>query len=320
MVMSHIIVQRILERSPETKIDMLAPRASLPLVERMPDVQSGILIDQGHGELGLGYRRSLGEKLSSEDYDQAIVTPNSFKSALVPFFAGIPLRTGFLGEYRYFLLNDIRLLDKKRMPRMVDRFAVLSGPAKPGTDIKSNETPVLSVDKDNQERLVGMHGLKAGGSVTGICPGAEFGDAKKWPDSHYITLCQSLVAKGDQVWIFGSPADEECGSAIAEAVGEGARNLAGKTTLPDAIDLLALCNTVVTNDSGLMHIAAAVGSRVVALYGSTSPEFTPPLSVGAEIVSLNLECSPCFKRECPLGHKNCLVNLTADQVVEVVNG
>lgn len=317
MVMSQVIVQRIKHRSPETEIDMLAPGATLPLVERMPGVRRGILIDQGHGELGLGYRRQLGLQLKAEQYGQAIVTPNSLKSALVPFFAGIPVRTGFLGEYRYFLLNDLRLLDPRRLPRMVDRFAALAGTGEDG--VEAGETPLLIVNEDNQARLIEVHHLGREKPVLGICPGAEFGDAKKWPDSHYIELSRSSIARGQQVWIFGSPADASSGEAIAEAVGQDCINLAGKTTLPDVIDLLARCETVVSNDSGLMHIAAAVGSKVIALYGSTSPEFTPPLSVNAEIVSLELDCSPCFKRDCPLGHKDCLVKMSPSSVIDVID-
>ena len=147
---------------------------------------------------------------------------------------------------------------------------------------------------------------------------SKFGDAKKWPESHYISLGRELVRDGDQVWLLGGPGDEASSAEIAKGVGAGCTNLTGATTILDVIDLIGLADRVVTNDSGLMHVAAAVGTRVIAIYGSTSPLFTPPLSDDAKIVSLQLDCSPCFKRRCPLGHKNCLKKLTSDQVHSVL--
>ena len=313
MVMSQVIytgLRRKYAGAGSLLIDVLAPAATLPLVQRMAEVDRGILLDQRHGQAGFGYRMRLGRRLAENGYEQAIVIPNSMKSALTPFFAQIPQRTGFLGEYRYFLLNDVRLLDKKRLPAMTDRLLAL-------TDLgrEALEPPRLLIDEENRARFLAEHGLATDRPVTGLCPGAEFGDAKKWPEAHYAALAQSLTAAGRHVWLFGSPADAATGAAIAAGVGAGCTNLAGKTSLLDAVDLLSLCDRVVTNDSGLMHIAAAVGARVVAIYGSTSPEFTPPLADAAALVRLGLDCSPCFRRECPLGHKNCLVQLTPDQVL-----
>ncbi len=313
MIMSQVIYSSLRQSSEDLLLDVLAPKATLPLVQRMPQVSRGIHMDQTHGQLGFGYRRALGHKLAENEYDQAIVTPNSLKSALVPFFADVPKRTGFLGEYRYYLLNDIKLLDKKRLPLMTDRFMALVD--QPGSAMAK---PKLLVDSGNAERFLADNGLKLDRPVIGFCPGAEFGDAKKWPEKHFASLARSVLEKGYQVWIFGSPADAETGRTIANEVGEGCTNLAGKTSLLDAIDLISLCSTVVTNDSGLMHVAAAVGVKVAALYGSTSPGFTPPLIDTAEIISLNLSCSPCFKRDCPLGHKNCLTQLEPAQVLEVL--
>ena len=309
MVMSQVIYSGLRADNPDIEIDVLTPRATLSLVQRMPEVNRGILIDQRHGQFGFGYRRALGGKLAENRYDRAIVTPNSLKSALVPFFADIPRRVGFLGEYRYFLLNDIRLLDKRRLPLMTDRFLALIDKTR-----AQMIRPQLMVAQDNQTRFIRESGLDLSKPVVGFCPGAEFGDAKQWPESYFAELGRRLVAQGKQVWILGSPADEQTGAIISDGIGDGCTNLSGKTTLPDAIDLLALCESVVTNDSGLMHIAAAVGTPVTAIYGSTSPDFTPPLSDRAKIVRLGLDCSPCFKRECPLGHRNCLNRLSPDLV------
>lgn len=310
MIMSQVIYASLRNSYQDLKIDVLAPRATLALVQRMDQVNRGILIDLDHGDFGFAYRKNLGRQLARERYDQAIVTPNSFKSALVPMFAGIQRRTGFLGEYRYFLLNDIKLLDEKRLPLMTDRFLALAG--KVSSDLIR---PKLLVDKGNQSRFLDLHRLELDKPIVGFCPGAEFGDAKKWPEQHYIEVARQLVSTGHDVWVFGSPADAGTGRAISDAVGDGCTNLAGKTSLLDAIDLLALCSRVVTNDSGLMHVAAAVGVKVVAIYGSTSPGFTPPLIDDAKIVRLDLDCSPCFQRECPLGHKDCLNKLGPDKVL-----
>lgn len=309
--MSQVIYSALREEYPDIEIDVLAPSATLPLIRRMPEVNRGILIDQTHGQFGLGYRFRLGAELEKNNYDWAIITPNSLKSALVPFAANIPLRTGFLGEYRYFLLNDIKLLDKDRLPLMTDRFLALVG--KTSAEIIP---PKLGVDTESRASFLARHQLANDKPVIGFCPGAEFGDAKKWPETHYGALAKQLIGQGYRIWIFGSPADQATGETIVGLAGQDCINLAGKTSILEAIDLLAICQTVVSNDSGLMHVAAAVGTRVVAIYGSTSPGFTPPLSEEAHIVSLALDCSPCFKRTCPLKHKDCLNKLMPEQVLE----
>ena len=309
--MSQVIYSALREEYPDIDIDVLAPSATLSLVTRMPEVNRGILIDQAHGQVGLGYRFRLGAELEKNNYDWAIITPNSFKSALVPFAADVPLRTGFLGEYRYFLLNDIKLLDKPRLPLMTDRFLALVG--KTSAEMIP---PRLGVDKQSQASFLARHQLATDKPVIGFCPGAEFGDAKKWPEAHYGALAKQLIDQGFRIWIFGAPADQATGEFIVSMAGKDCINLAGQTSILEALDLLAICQTVVSNDSGLMHIAAAVGTRVVAIYGSTSPGFTPPISEEAHIVRRSLDCSPCFKRTCPLGHKDCLNKLMPEQVLE----
>ena len=308
--MSQVIYSVLRKRHPDALLDILAPASTIKLVQRMPEIDKGILIDQQHGQFGFGYRHGLGKHLKKARYDRAIVTQNSLKSALVPFFADIPDRIGFLGEYRYFLLSDVRLLDKKRLPLMTDRFLAL---VDAGRD--DLVRPRLVVDEANQQQFIEQHGLAVDKPIVGFCPGAEFGDAKKWPERHYAEVAKQLIAEGKNVWIFGSPADAPAGDEIARVAGAECINLAGQTSLLDAVDLIAFCTAILTNDSGLMHVSAAVNTRVVAIYGSTSPGFTPPLSVNATILSLGLDCSPCFKRDCPLGHKNCLNQLLPDRVL-----
>jgi heptosyltransferase-2 len=300
----------------ETVLDALAPAWTLPLLNRMPEVRRAIPNPFGHGEMRLGARRRLGHELRSAGYDQAIVLPNSLKSALVPYFAGIPLRTGFRGEMRWGLLNDMRSLDKMRLPLMAQRYAALAGAAgEPPGPLPDTR---LAIDANARDATLLKLGLDPRRPVAALCPGAEYGPAKRWPPQHFAELGKRLAARGLAVWLVGSSRDRSLGEEIA-TLSEGAcRNLCGMTTLDEAIDLLASSTVVVSNDSGLMHVAAALGKPVVALYGSSSPAFTPPLSARAKILRLDLPCSPCFKRECPLGHFNCMMQLTPDQVCAAI--
>lgn len=316
MVMSQVIHKALKRVSPECEIDVLAPAGTLPLAGRMPEVREAVLIRRKHGQLGLGYRQRLGLDLRCRGYDRCIVTPNSFKSALVPYFADIPVRTGFLGEYRYLLLNDLRTLDVKRLPRLVDRFLSLAG--KSGAPQVEEQWPSLVTCPANAARFLESHGLETDRKVLGLCPGAAFGDAKRWPEANFAAIAKAALLAGWAVRILGGPADRQVGARIAALAGDGCVNLAGSTTLTEVVDLLAVCDEVVTNDSGLMHVAAAAGVKVTAVYGSTSPDFTPPLSRSARIVRTGIGCSPCFKRVCPLQHKKCLVDLPpADVLVQL---
>ncbi len=311
--MAHTLVQLLQARHPRATVDVLAPPATAPLGERMEGVASVRVLEVGHGELGLGRRRSLGRSLVRDGYDQAIVLPNTFKSALVPWWARIPVRTGWQGESRMLVLNDRRRLDPDRYPLMIERFMALGLP--PGEDLPTPyPVPVLTVDQANRQRLLTELGLRCDGGVVALCPGAEFGPAKRWPAAHYAAVAREAAARGRQVWLLGSHADREACEGIA-ALAPDAMNLAGRTRLLDAVDLLSSADTVVSNDSGLMHVAGAVGSRVVAVFGSTSPDFTPPLGDGANVVRLDLPCSPCFQRTCPLRHRRCLEDLTPERVV-----
>jgi heptosyltransferase-2 len=317
MVMAQTLFAQ-LRRHPDCTIDVLAPDWSRPLLERMPEVDRALSLPFGHGELRLGERRRQGKSLIGQ-YDHAIVLPNSLKSALLPFWADIPVRTGWRGELRYGLLNDVRVLDKQRYPLMVQRFVALGLPAgAPVPERHQMVMPHLRANRDAAVQALARFSLKLDKPVLGLCPGAEFGPSKRWPDYHYARLAETWLKQGWQVWIFGSAKDAEVArlivNAVSPALQPGISLLAGNTSLAEAIDLMAQTTAVVSNDSGLMHIAAALQKPLVAVYGSTSPDFTPPLSDKAECVSLHLSCSPCFKRDCPLGHTNCLVQLPPDQV------
>jgi heptosyltransferase-2 len=316
MVMAQVLF-RLLKQQPNVAIDVLAPAWSAPLLARMPEVRASFDLPLKHGEFGFTARQKIGHELRG-NYQQAILLPNSWKSALVPFFAGIPQRTGWRGEMRYGLLNDIRTLDKQRYPLMIERFAALAFPKHANLPEKLPH-PSLIISDDNKQAALQKYTLHLQKPVLALCPGAEFGPAKRWPEQHYAAVAAARITAGEQVWIFGSEKDAPVGNAIRNALPASLQtdcyNLAGKTSLAEAIDLLSCANAVVSNDSGLMHIAAALNRPLVAVYGSSSPQFTPPLADAVEIVRLGIECSPCFKRECPLVHLNCLKQLPPEQVL-----
>jgi heptosyltransferase II len=313
MIMAQSLFITLKVRFPDSNIDVLAPSWSRPLLARMPEVSSAITLPLEHGELGWGVRRRLGTTLYAR-YQRAIVLPRSWKSALVPAFANIPIRTGYRGEFRYGLINDIRKLDKKKLTQTVQRYVALGLP-KDATLPPPIPQPKLRVDLDNQRLQLDLNRLTLDKPVVALLPGAEYGPAKRWPIERYGELAKRLKAAGRQVWVFGSAKENELGEAIVQAAGEGVVNLCGQTKLVDTVDLLALAEVAVTNDSGLMHIAGAVGTRVVALYGSSSPDYTPPLTDKADVVYLRLSCSPCFERTCPLGHFNCMMQMSVDEVL-----
>ncbi|PIQ43770.1 MAG: lipopolysaccharide heptosyltransferase II [Gammaproteobacteria bacterium CG11_big_fil_rev_8_21_14_0_20_46_22] len=313
MVMAQTLFKAIKQREPSAHIDVLAPAWTNALLARMPEVEKAIALPVGHGEFKLIQRFKLGRRLAKSHYDQAIVLPNSLKSALVPFFAGIPKRTGWMRECRYGFLNDWRRLDKIQYPLMIERFLALGLPKGPALE-KPYPHPHLQVDLASRDVAVKRLGLQADKPIVALCPGAEFGPSKRWPAEYFAELANSLIAQGYAVWLFGSKNDEVIAQAIQTKTHEACVNLCGQTNLAEAIDLLSLAQAVVSNDSGLMHIAAALNVPVVALYGSTSPDFTPPLSDKVAVLKLDLECQPCFQRVCPLGHWRCLRDLQPAKV------
>jgi len=321
MVMSQSLFMALKQQNPDADIHVLAPAWCRALLDHMPEVSSTIEMTLGHGELGLGKRRALARQLQEQRFDQAIVLPNSFKSALIPWFAGIPVRTGWRGEARSWLLNDCRVLDKTAYPLMVERFVALASPV--GQTLPSPlPRPALRVSAELSEATLATHGLDRQRPVMVLCPGAEFGIAKKWPAAGYAEVAAHWLAEEGQVWILGSANDREDATTIKRqvpaALAEFCLNLAGDTTLAEAVHLMACADKVVSNDSGLMHIASALARPLVVIYGSTSPAFTPPLADRVQVVSLGLDCSPCFKRVCPLGHTQCLKQLSSAQVQQAV--
>jgi len=314
MVMAQSLFKVLKSREPDRPLDVLAPGWSLPIVGRMPEIRDGIAAQTGHGEIGFGTRRRIAAGLRRR-YDRAIVMPRSFKSALIPWLAGIPVRTGFRGESRFVLINDVRRFDPGVLDQTVKRFVALGlrdGEALPPV----LPEPSLGVSEANQSRVLAQLGVATDRPVVAMMPGAEYGPAKCWPLEYFTALADSLGAAGYAVWVLGSDKDAAAGETIA--AGSAAVNLCGQTSLEDVIDVLAACEQAVTNDSGLMHVAAAVGIRVHGIYGSSSPKFTPPLTNKREIHEISLDCRPCFERECPLGHLKCLRDLPPSQIFDKV--
>lgn len=307
MVMAQALFKAIKLRYPQTRLDVLAPEWSSSLTDRMPEVSASISMSIKHGEFGLLERRKLAKKLKAENYQRCYVLPNSWKSALIPFWAKIPNRVGWRGEWRYGLLNDVRVLDKQRYPLMVERYLALANQKEASLPLLR---PSLVAQHENTQKALIKYGLSQEKPILVLCPGAEFGPSKRWPEEHYAAFANRYIAKGWQVWIFGSAKDTEVAKKIQAQTEQQAIDLTGRTSLGDAIDLMSLAKLVLTNDSGLMHIAAALNIPLVAVYGSTSPGFTPPLSEKVQIVQEKIACSPCFKRTCPLKHHQCMQRLS----------
>lgn len=319
MVLAGSLFRLLKQRSPDSRLDVLAPEWTLPLLARMPEVDEAIPAPFQHGELALGGRLRLGRALRARQYDRAIVLPNSWKSAIVPFAARARRRTGYVGELRYGLLNDIRRLDEERLPRTVDRFAALG--LEPGEPLpKGVPAPRLTADRGNARAALERLGRRPPTTpVLGLCPGAEYGPAKRWPVEYFAEVAAAKRADGWEVWLFGSDRDVAVTAEVQSRTGDRCLDLGGKTTLAEAIDLLALTSAVVSNDSGLMHVAAALERPLVALFGSSDPRHTPPLGARAQVLYLGLSCSPCFQRECPYGHYRCLRELQPRSVLEMLS-
>ena len=320
-IMAQPLFRRLHEAFPGLQLDALAPPWVAPVLRRMPEITQIIEAPFAHGELALAARYRLARQLSKTAYQRAYVLPNSLKSALVPFLAGIAERVGFTGEARYGLLNRRHTLNAQALPRMVERFAQLAqapGALLPESAARSLPFPRLVSTLEQQAATLAALKLERSEKMAIFCPGAEYGPAKRWPVAHFARLADALQQRGYAIWLLGSAKDQALGDEIVHlsAPTNAPQNLCGRTSLANAIDLIATASLVVCNDSGLMHIAAALDRPLVALYGSSSPGFTPPLSARAQIIRLGLECSPCFKRECPLVHFDCLNKLDPQRVLE----
>ena len=316
MVMAQSLFITLKQKNPGCLIDVLAPEWSLPILKRMPEVNEGISADVRHGEFAFFKRRELGKKLKQKQYSHAIVIPRSWKSALIPYFAEIPVRTGYKGEMRFGLLNDIRVLNKTVLKQTVQRYVAHAYPDGLN-EAPEIPLPALQPDAVNKARLLAHYGLKLDKPIVCMMPGAEFGPAKQWPVASYAKLALLLVEQGRKILVLGSEKDASAGDEITGGHSHEIMNLCGRTQLVDTVDLLSCAEAVVSNDSGLMHVAAAVGTKINVIYGSSTPEYTPPLTKDnlSDIYYRGISCSPCFKRSCQFGHYRCLTEITVEDVL-----
>ena len=312
-ILSEPLVATLREAGVAQPIDVVAPPWCGPVYARMRGIGEIFDAPASHGELGFRARRAFGRSLRARRYTHAYVLPNTWKSALVPFYARIPVRAGYVGEMRYGLLTDARRIDRQ-LPQLAARYASLA--VARGATLAA-PPPRLSPNDGNLRAAMDALCLSRERPIAVLCPGAEFGPAKRWPVEHFATLAQRLAQDGHAIWILGSPNDRDVARALTAALPASCTHvvdLTGRTDLGTAIDLMSVASIVISNDSGLMHAAAAVDAPLVALFGSSSPAYTPPASELARIAKIDIACSPCFKRECPLGHFRCMRDLSPELV------
>ena len=318
-VMSQPLLATIKASHPHAVIDVLATPWVAPVYRACSEVAELIEADLRHGQLQWGLRRALAAQIKQRGYASCYVLPNSFKSALIPWLANIPVRIGYQGELRRFLLTETKANSPKtqRIP-MVEHYANLCAPTRnsDATIRLPHLSPTASAMETARTRLEAA-GIQTDALVV-LCPGAEYGPSKRWPATYFAALTQSILkAKPTtSVVLLGSPSDRAIGDAIVSASASDSRifNWCGATSLDEAIAIIRMCSNVVSNDSGLMHISAALQVPQVAIFGSSDPSHTPPNSTKAIIISLHLPCSPCHQRECPLGHLNCLNQISPERV------
>ena len=312
-VMTEPLMRRLAARGERIVVGALPWVA--PVYRAMPQVAEVIEFPFQHGGLQFKARRSIARQVEGR-FDNAYILPNSLKSALLPFLAGIPRRIGYFGEARVGLLTH-RLKNPKNKPPMVAFYSALSGEG--GLEL---DRPKLDLDAAGVDAAVTALGFSRGAYVV-LSPGAEYGPAKRWPSAHFAGLARELDVP---CVLLGSGKESPlCEEIAAQAPGKCV-NLAGKTSLTQAFALIAAARHVVSNDSGLMHVAAAFGVPQVAVFGSSSPLHTPPLNDLAQVIWLKddpayqppLDCAPCFARECPLGHTRCLKDILPERVAALL--
>jgi heptosyltransferase-2 len=320
MLISQTLYRILKQQNPEQWLTVVAPKSTAALARRMPEIDEVIEFDLTHGQLNLKYRWQLAKRLRTMHFKRAFILPNSLKAALIPWFARIPKRIGWLGEQRRILLNDVRKLEKNKYPTLAARYAALAFPK--ASVLPNLPTPQITIDQENQHHYLATANLSVNTSILALCPGAEYGSAKRWPIEYFAAIAQHYYQQGWQIWLFGGPKESSLGEQLQALSQNVCINLINKTGLLDAVDLLALASIVVSNDSGLMHIACAVAKPVVAIYGSSSPQYTPPLGTQVKILNVELSCSPCFQRECPLqgtANLRCLLDIKPAQVIAAID-
>jgi heptosyltransferase II len=311
-VRCHTVVGLLQGRYPDRPIDLLATTLCAPLIDYMPGVRRAVVVDLPRKRLAFSQHSQLAERLKKENYGSALIMPKTWKSALAPFLAGIPERTGLVGEGRFILLNDLRF-GRRKLPRMIDECAVLALPA--GAPLPATwPAPQLIVPAAEVAAWRGRNGLTGQGRpAVALAPGAV-GPAKRWPAQAYAALARRLLADGFAVWVVGGPTEKSLAQEIVD--GSEARDFTS-ADLRQAILALAAATAAVSNDSGLLHVAAALGTPTVGLFGPTSPWHWAPLNplVAAIQATNDLPCRPCHKPVCRLGHHRCMVEIAPNEVM-----
>ncbi|MEA9600720.1 lipopolysaccharide heptosyltransferase II [Polynucleobacter sp. MG-28-Ekke-A2] len=327
-VMTEPLLASVKEQYPEANIDVLASTWVAPIYRACPEVHEVIEAKFEHKQLQWSLRKKLAKELAIKKYQACFILPNSLKSALIPWLANIPFRVGYRGELRFGLINlSLDNPSKVNRPPMVDHYLALSQLLNEGqvASTLSNLVPRLNVSSTaNQSVQTKLLNAKVDpANVYVMCPGAEYGPTKRWPTSHFAQLAQQLIASNphSQIILLGSKGDNALAQEIQFQAKQDSHiyNWCGDTSLDEAIALIGMSKAVISNDSGLMHIAAALKTPQVAIFGSSDPAHTPPLSDKAKVIWLNLPCSPCHKRECPLGHLKCLNDILPEQVFATLN-
>ena len=318
-VRCHTVVRVLRQRAPTRPIDVLTTTMVAPLLDYMPGVRKGMIVDLPRKQLALSQHSALARRLRPEGYGQALIMPRTWKAALAPWLAGIPLRTGFVGEMRFGLINDLRTGERK-LPRMVERCAAL---ALPKGEVLPAEWPVPQIivpprEVDDWRR---RHGLTGNGRrIVALAPGAV-GPSKRWPPDYYAGLARALAADGKDVWVIGGPSEKAVAAEIAAADPAHIRDLTGDD-LRNAILALDGADLAVSNDSGLLHVAAAIGTPTIGIFGPTSPWHWAPLNPIAGVIETTTElaCRPCHKPDCWLQHHKCMRDIPIERVLQAIAG
>lgn len=326
-VMSEPLLAKLKTLYPQSIIDVLASPWVAPIYRACAQVNEVIVADLAHKRLQWSLRKQLAKQVQAKQYNACFVLPNSLKSAIIPWLAKVPLRIGYRGEMRYGFIN--RTLDnpsKINRPPMAQHYLALSGLLDQDVTSTADTTIEPRLEISSQARTAVRNKLSqlsiGEKSIYVFCPGAEYGTTKRWPADYFARLAQSLLSAEPeaQIILLGSKSDHVLAHSIFTRTNHLLRihNWCGTTSLDEAIALISMCKALISNDSGLMHIAAALKIPQVAIFGSSDPLHTPPLSNKANILYLNLACSPCHKRECPLGHLKCLKDISPTMVLDSV--
>jgi len=308
VVMSQTLLKKIKSNNSDVSIDILINSSYKDLVERMPEINKALLLDCNHKELGILKRYRLAKKIRGS-YNQSIILSRSIKSALIPYFAKIPIRTGELGELRYILINDLKYFSNEDRRKTAHRYISMFSDKKEELDEKYY--PSLKPDHENIKNLTEKYNLNTSKKIVIFAPGAAYGPSKMWPVEKFKELGEKLN-KNYFIIILGSLDEKNIGDKIITH--KDMINLCGKTSITDAVDLMHISKFCVSNDSGLMHLASATNTKSISIYGATSPDLTPPLTTNKEIHYKQISCSPCFEKKCKYGHYNCLSEIQVNDV------